>query len=614
MTANKDILLIHRDRPFVDKIVPVIQGAGYTVHKATGMREALSSLAAHPVGLIVCDKELDDIKGIDFLGFIKKDPLRENIPFMFLVSQANQFRPAEAFALGAADYLVYPLDARMLVSRIGDAYAAESQPKPKGQARPVPPERPTARPAAAKPAVKTPIPAQAPVAAAPPKAAPAAPKPAPAAPKPAAPAPLAAALPTLNLEVSRDGVIWMPSRIKAFTEQSIAVQTSLFGKAGVALMVRFKLPEGNFMVKGTIKSIDFKDFQKPADIDIAVVEGDAWRRIFKILTQGPEPAPAPAPQAPVAAPPGEAMAATVALAETGGEGLIDGAQLQQNAAKKKAAYDIRFYNSLIGKQLDNYRVISLVGAGSMGGVLQGWDVALEREVALKIISFELSSKEEFREMFIKEARVISKLNHQNIAQIYNIGISSDILYYAMEFIEGVTLKEMIAKERKLNLSMGLKILTTVCKALEVVYQNSVVHRDIKPANIMVNRAGVVKLLDFGVAHSKEAKTGGKRTIAGTPLYMSPEQIAGLTLDHKSDMYSLGATFYHAFCGAPPFEANEIKAVLDMHLNDTMTPLCQKDRGIPIALSGIIEKMMAKDPTERYPTFRAVIEALDLLSE
>jgi serine/threonine-protein kinase len=303
----------------------------------------------------------------------------------------------------------------------------------------------------------------------------------------------------------------------------------------------------------------------------------------------------------------------VALAETGGEGLIDGAQLQQNAAKKKAAYDIRFYNSLIGKQMDNYRVITLVGAGSMGGVLQGWDVALEREVALKIISFELSSKEEFREMFIKEARVISKLNHQNIAQIYNIGISSDILYYAMEFIEGVTLKELINKERKLKLTKGLKILSTVCKALEVVYQNSVVHRDIKPANIMVNRAGVVKLLDFGVAHSKDAKTGGKRLIAGTPLYMSPEQIAGLTLDHKSDMYSLGATFYHAFCGSPPFEATEIKAVLDMHLNETMTPLCQKDRSIPIALSGIIEKMMAKDPTERYPTFRAVIEALELLS-
>ncbi len=607
MTANKEMLLIHRDRPFVDKIVPVIQGSGYTVHKATGMRNALSCLAAGNVGLIVCDKDLDDIKGIDFLGFIKKDPLRENIPFMFLVSQANQFRPTEAFALGAVDYLVYPLDARMLLARLGEAYALGGGNRPQAPVRPLPQERPTVRPAMAKTAQKTPIPkVETPPAAA-------------AAPKPAVVPAMPVALPTMILEVSRDGVIWMPSRIKAFTDQSIAVQTSLFGKAGVALMVRFKLPEGIFVIKGHIKTIDFKDFQKPADIDIAVAEDETWRRIYGILTHGPSAAPAaaapvaekassgPAPKAP-----GE-IAATIALDETGAEALISGAQLQQNAAKKKPSYDIRFYNSLIGKQLDNYRVISLIGAGSMGGVLQGWDVALEREVALKIISFELSSKEEFREMFIKEARVVSRLNHQNIAQIYNIGTSSDILYYAMEFINGMTLRDIVKKGGKLKVAKGVKILITVLKALEVVYQNSVVHRDIKPANIMVTRTGVVKLLDFGVAHSKDAKSAGKRIIAGTPLYMSPEQIAGLTLDHKSDMYSLGATFYHALCGSPPFESDDIKAVLDMHLNETMTPLCQKDRSIPIALSGIIEKMMAKDPTERYPTFTAVIEALELLN-
>ncbi|MBI5062885.1 MAG: hypothetical protein HZB87_05330, partial [Desulfatitalea sp.] len=317
MTANKDILLIHRDRPFIDKIVPVLQGSGYVVHKATGMREALSSLAAHPVGLIVCDKDLDDIKGLDFLGFIK-------------------IRPVEAFGLGAADYLVYPLDARMLIARIGEAFASADPAKPKGQGQPVTPERPTAHLTTVKPTVRAPLPRvetkPAPTVAATPKPVAAPPKPAAAAPKPAGPAPMPVALPTMNLEVSRDGVIWMPSRIKAFTAQTIAVQTSLFGKAGVALMVRFKLPEGIFAIKGHIKTIDFKDFQKPADIDITVVEDDTWRRIFGILTQGPGAAPAataPAGKSPsvAAPPPGEEVAATVAMSDTGAEGLISGEQL-----------------------------------------------------------------------------------------------------------------------------------------------------------------------------------------------------------------------------------------------------------------------------------------------
>ncbi|MFZ1987036.1 MAG: protein kinase [Desulfatitalea sp.] len=581
MTARKDILLIHRDKPFVDKVAPVLEGSGFAVHKATGMREALSILAAHTVGLIVCDKDLEDIKGLDFLGFIKKDPLRENIPFMFLVSQKNQFRPVEAFTLGAVDYLVYPLDAKTLLGRIGESF------------RPAAQEAPAVRPEAVQPVTQAP------------------------APKAAATPPQPMVLPPMNVDVSRDGVIWMPSRIKAFTAQSIAVQTSLFGKSGVALMVRFRLPEGLFVVNGHIKTFDCKDFQKPADIDIAVEEDDTWRRIYTILTQDPGATPVAAtiatPSIADAPPAGDEVAATIALADTANEGVdISGAQLQQNAVKKKS-YDIRFYHSLIGKQLGNYRVITLIGAGSMGGVLQGWDVALEREVALKIISFELSSKEEFREMFIKEARVISKLNHPNIAQIYNIGNSSDILFYAMEFIDGITLKDMIQKVRKLNLQKGLVIMATVCKALETVYRNSIVHRDIKPANIMITHTGVTKLVDFGVAHSKDSKSAGKRTIAGTPLYMSPEQIAGLTLDHKSDMYSLGATFYHAFCGAPPFEADEIKTVLDHHLNSTMVPLCQRDAGIPSALSKIIEKMMAKDPNDRYPTFQTIVDALHALS-
>jgi eukaryotic-like serine/threonine-protein kinase len=246
--------------------------------------------------------------------------------------------------------------------------------------------------------------------------------------------------------------------------------------------------------------------------------------------------------------------------------------------------------------------------------LQGWDVALEREVALKIISYELSSKQEFRDMFIKEARVISRLNHPNIAQIYSIGSSNQILYYAMEFIDGVTLKDILNREGTLNSLKGLEYLLTVCKTLEFIYRSGIVHRDIKPANIMINNMGVLKLVDFGVAKARDAKPVGamKKLIMGTPLYMSPEQIAGLVLDHRSDMYSLGATFYHAFCGSPPFESGDFNVILDQHLKTAPVPLKERNAKIAPALSKIIEKMLSKDPNERYKDFQTIITALKIL--
>ena len=578
MSATNDILFINQDERFRASMIPSLQAAGYTVHAATTMRNALSILATHPVGLIVCDKALDDIGGLEFLGFIKKDPLRENIPVMFLVPLKDQGRPLKLFELGAVDYLVYPLDSDMLIGRIGEAFRSPSR-APSAEKSETVPSGPIGATAPAEPPAATPV-----------------------------------DISTIGVEVSRDGLLWMPGNIRGFTDQSISIQTSLFGKKGVSLMIRFKQPEGVFVVNGRIDTIVFDDFQKPADIDILVEQDDSWRRTYHWLTHGGDAAPDAAPPGEISEPAlvqgASEIEATIALfPEEDDANEISGEQLQQKAAKKKQSYDIRFYHSIIGKQLDNYRVITLIGAGSMGGVLQGWDVALEREVALKIISFELSSKEEFRELFVKEARVISKLNHPNIAQIYNIGCSSDILYYAMEFVDGITLKDVIARYRKLSLQKGLAVLITVCKALEVVYQNSIVHRDIKPANIMITHSGAIKLVDFGVAHSRDFKPSGKHRIMGTPLYMSPEQIAGLTLDHRSDMYSLGATFYHVLCGAPPFNAKEINDVLDQHLNASIPPLWKRDPKIPSQLSDVIDKMMAKDPNDRYQSFKAVADEI-----
>lgn len=582
MSGGNDILAIDRDKTFLDYIIGILQTAGYAIHTATEMRGALASLSKYSVSLIICGKELQDISGINFLRFIKSDPLRENTPLMFLVSIKDQGRPFTAFELGAVDYLVYPVESEILISRIDEALKKAARADQGLGKEPARPEN-----VQPKPQEKVPQNQE-------------------------------RSLPDLKIDISRDGVIWLPAIVKSFSMQGLSLETSLFGKPGVRLMLRFKLPDGMFIANCQIKDMSFDDFQKPAGIVVTVEDDDAWRRIRADLEktgsaeacgqrskEDVEPVPRPDENSQ------EALAAPQTAAENQD---ISGTQLIQDAEKKRNSYDIRFYYSLIGKQMDNYRAISLIGAGTMGGVLQGWDVALEREVALKIISYELSSKQTFRDMFIKEARVASRLNHPNIAQIYSIGSSNEILYYAMEFIEGETLKDLINREGHLSSLKGLKYLLTICEAMDFMYRSSIVHRDIKPANIMINNMGIIKLVDFGVAWARDAEIAryDKNIIMGTPLYMSPEQIAGLSMDHRSDMYSLGATFYHAFCGSPPFESENFKEILDQHLKTPLVPLKDRKFKTAPALCKIIEKMLAKDPNDRYPDFQVLITELKSL--
>lgn len=579
MNSGNDILLIDRDKTFLDYMIGLLQPAGYAIHTATEMRGALSALSKFPVVLIICGKELQDISGINFLRFIKSDPLRENIPLMFLVSIKDQGRPSAAFELGATDYLVYPIDSEILTGRIDEVIKQAARKDHDLQKESAQPEQiqDALQAEDSQNQVKR--------------------------------------LPVLKIDVSRDGVIWLPGTVKSFSRQGLFLETSLFGKPGVRLMLRFKLPDGMFVANSHIKDMSFDDFQKPAGIEVSVEDDETWRRIHADLEQivgATADSQQAEEQVATAARNEREVQATIAdLRAAFDDQDLSAEQLIQIAEKKKETYGIRFYHSLIGKQLDNYRVISLIGAGTMGGVLQGWDVALEREVALKIISYELSSKQTFHDMFIKEARVISRLNHPNIAQIYSIGSSNEILYYAMEFIDGETLKDVLKREGHLSSLRGLTYLLTACEALDFVYRSSIVHRDIKPANIMINSRGIIKLVDFGIAGARDVKTAGydKNLIMGTPLYMSPEQIAGLALDHRSDMYSLGATFYHAFCGSPPFKSKDFKEILNHHLNTPIVPLRGRQSKTAPALCNIIETMLAKDPNNRYKDFQVIITEL-----
>lgn len=250
----------------------------------------------------------------------------------------------------------------------------------------------------------------------------------------------------------------------------------------------------------------------------------------------------------------------------------------------------------------------------MGGVFKGWDTALERTVALKVISYELSLHETFRNMFIREARTISQLNHPNIAQIYYIGNVDEIIYFAMEFINGKTLADMIKEHQGLDISRGLEYFITVCLTLDFVSKMNIIHRDVKPENIMINDKGILKIVDFGVAKITDGNTRETNAdgIVGSPLYISPDCIKGLTLDCRSDMYSLGATFYHTFSGFPPFEGKDTEDVLRKHLNDDPIPLKERKPSISRALSRIIERMMDKEPEKRYQSYRGIIDDLESL--
>lgn len=578
MNNGNDILLVDRDKTFLDYLIGVLQTAGYTVHTAMEMRGALSALVKHPVGLILCGKELQDTSGHNFLRFIKSDPLREKIPLIFLVSVKDQGRPVRAFELGAADYLVYPIESEILTGRIDEVFkqaSREESSRPQKNDRSSQEEKPQDK-------AKSPL--------------------------------------HLKIDISRDGVIWLPGSVKSFNKECLSLETSLFGKPGVRLMLRFKFPDGLFVANGHIKDMSFDDFQKPTGIRVTVEDDTSWSQIHAALNK----AASESADSETAGNDTDAderqlgdsqqTDAVHSLVEDSQE--ISGTQLMEaNEKKKKGSYDLRFYHSLIGKQMDNYRAISLIGAGTMGGVLQGWDVALEREIALKIISYELSAKERFRDLFIREARIVSRLNHPNIAQIYSIGSSNDILYYAMEFIDGETLKDVLNRKGPLSSLKGLRYLLTICKALDFVYRSGIVHRDIKPANIMINNMGTLKLVDFGVANVNDPEISGrdKKLIMGTPLYMSPEQIVGLALDHRSDMYSLGATFYHAFCGSPPFESEDFKEILDQHLNTPLVPLKERPSKTAPAICKIIDKMLSKDPNDRYKDFKDIIIELKKLN-
>lgn len=270
-----------------------------------------------------------------------------------------------------------------------------------------------------------------------------------------------------------------------------------------------------------------------------------------------------------------------------------------------------YARSFIGRKLGEYEVIREIGHGSMGIVFEARNDRLERTVALKVLPPSLSVTSTVIKRFLREAQSVAKLNHENIVQIYNIGDQDGVYFYAMQFIEGTPLDKVL-KERRLSARESAAIVAHACRALFFAHEHEIMHRDIKPANIILSYKDRPVLTDFGLARPEKAATLTESgALVGTPIYMSPEQVRGdrAGIDRRTDIYSLGITFYEMLAGVTPFEAESTQEILNKIEYHDPRPLRRVRPDIPRELETICQKAIEKEPSRRYQT--AIEFALDL---
>lgn len=263
----------------------------------------------------------------------------------------------------------------------------------------------------------------------------------------------------------------------------------------------------------------------------------------------------------------------------------------------------------IGTELAGYRLEELVGQGGMGAVYRAEHLHLGRTVALKLLLPEREQDDGFRERFVREARTAASLQHPNIVVVYDAGQAADLLYIAMQYVDGTDLGAVLASEGALEATRALAILGQVAEALDAAHARGIVHRDVKPGNVLIDD-GRAYLTDFGLtkAVSQATSLTVQGQFVGTLEYMAPEQIAGDPVDPRTDVYALGCVLYHCLTGVVPYERESQVSVIYAHLQDAPAPLRSRRPGIPEALDPVIGKALAKKSEERYGSCGELIAA------
>ncbi len=268
-----------------------------------------------------------------------------------------------------------------------------------------------------------------------------------------------------------------------------------------------------------------------------------------------------------------------------------------------------------GAVIGDFLIEREISKGGMGEVYLARQLSLDRPVALKVLQDKLlASNPEYVDSLFHEARAAARINHPNIVQAYAVGEENGIFYFAMEYIKGETFKQILKQEKVLAFNKAAKVIREIASALDVAWrEQKLVHQDIKPDNIMLDANGFSKLADLGLARvaTNEHEEDVGDEVMGTPQYISPEQLTGVPTDVRSDLYSLGATFYQFVTGRFPYVADTTDQIARMHVEGNLTPPKEVNKELPDELNTIIMKMMARDPADRYQTPVPLIKALDL---
>ena len=260
------------------------------------------------------------------------------------------------------------------------------------------------------------------------------------------------------------------------------------------------------------------------------------------------------------------------------------------------------------QQLGRYQLVAEIGRGSSGVVYKAKDPIIDRVVAIKTIDFRClgAGQASAQARFFQEAKSAGRLSHPNIVTIYDAGEAQGFAYIAMELLEGLSLRELLDEGLPVSVGRALEIAAQIARGLAYAHEHGIIHRDVKPANVILVGSRRAKITDFGIASLASGNITAGGELAGSPKYMSPEQVRGDSLDGRSDIFSLGAMLYEMLTGKAPFDANSVASIMTKVVDYEPLPPSALNAQVPLDVDRLVMRMLAKLPAERYPSTRTLL--------